>query len=166
MGLLDIFNSPSDNTPTVSSILPSIAKQQIMQGQLPIINTDQVFLKAGEYCHYADCAIYEKKTVRKRYVRKNTGYSVPGLFRGTRINLGGGNTDVVDNVSYDTFNGMLFITNKRLIFASSESNFTKKIESLVSITPYTNCVELHFEKDILKVFVPDGNLVHSLLKLL
>ena len=47
MGLLDIFNTPSDNTPTVSSILPSIAKQQIMQGQLPIINTDQVFLKAG-----------------------------------------------------------------------------------------------------------------------
>lgn len=95
MGLWDLFK-PQPQTPIVTSILPDVAKQEILRGRLPILNTNKVFLKRGETCHYIDKAIYEKKTVRKRYVRKNNGYSVPGLFKGTRINIGGGSTDVVD----------------------------------------------------------------------
>ena len=166
MGLLDLFGQQTNNTPVVSSILPTAAKQQISQGILPVINADKLFLKSGEVCHYADCAIYEKKTVRKKYVRKSTGYSMPGLFKGTRINLGGGNTDVVDNVSHDTYNGVLYVTNKRIIFANEQSNFSKKVEDLVSATPYSNCIELQFEKETLKVFVPDGAIVHSVLKMI
>ncbi|MEG2259903.1 MAG: hypothetical protein RSB78_06890, partial [Oscillospiraceae bacterium] len=97
MGFLDLFRQ-QPTLPIVSSILPDVAKQEIMRGRLPILNTDKIFVKSDEQCHYIDKAIYEKKTVKKRYVRRNAGYSVPGLFKGTRINMGGGNTDVVDNV--------------------------------------------------------------------
>ena len=163
MGFLDLFRQ-QPTTPVVTSILPDIAKQEIMRGRLPILNTDKIFLKVGETCHYIDKAIYEKKTVRKRYVRRNTGYSVPGLFKGTRINMGGGNTDVVDNVQYDTHRGILYITNRRLIFVGEQGGFDKKVDDLIAITPYSNCIELQFSKDTYKIFVPDGNVTNAVLQ--
>ena len=71
MGLFDMFKAPQ--TPAVHSILPAAAVQEIMHGRLPILNSNKIFLKAGETCHYIDEAIYEKRTVRKRYVRRNNG---------------------------------------------------------------------------------------------
>lgn len=106
MGFLDLFN-PQPKTSIVTTILSDITKQEILRGRLPILKTNKIFLKNGEVCHYIGKVIYEKKTVRKRYVRRNSGYSVPGLFKGTRINLGGGKTDVVDNVQYKTIRGIL-----------------------------------------------------------
>ena len=45
MGLLDVFN-PQPKAPTIISILPDAAKQEIMRGRLPILNTNKLFLKA------------------------------------------------------------------------------------------------------------------------
>ena len=163
MGFFDLFN-PQPSAPTFVSILPDAAKQEIMRGRLPILNTNKIFLKSGEQCHYIDKAIYEKKTVKKRYVRRNNGYSMPGLFKGTRVHMGGGHTDVVDNVQYETFRGILYITNKRIIFVGEANGFDKKIDELVALTPYANCIELQFSKDNYKLFVPDGNVTHAVLK--
>ena len=163
MGFLDLFN-PQPKTPVVTTILPDIAKQEILRGRLPILKTNKIFLKNGEVCHYIDKAIYEKKSVKKRYVRRNSGYSAPGLFKGTRINFGGGKTDVVDNVQYETFRGILYITNKRIIFVGDQSGFDKKVDDLIALTPYANCVELQFSKENYKIFVPDGNLTHAVLQ--
>ena len=77
MGFLDLFKP---RVPTVQSILPDAAVQEIMRGRLPILNTNKVFLKGGERCHYIDKAIYEKKTVKKRWhncVRKASAPSLP-----------------------------------------------------------------------------------------
>ena len=162
MGFFDLFQQPK--TPMITSILPDIAKKEIMRGRLPILNTNKIFLKNGEQCHYIDKAIYEKKTVKKRYVRRNNGYSMPGLFKGTRVHIGGGNTDVVDNVQYDTFKGILYITNKRIIFVGDANGFDKRIDDLIAITPYSNGVELQFNKESVKLFVPDGSIPHAALQ--
>ena len=89
---------------------------------------------------------------------------MPGLFKGTRINLGGGKTDVVDNVQYETIRGILYITNRRIIFVGDQSGFDKKVDDLIALTPYANCVELQFSKDNYKIFVPDGNVTHAVLQ--
>lgn len=81
MGLLDLFR-PQPKTPAEQSILPAAAVQVIRRGRLPILNTNRIFLKSGEACHYISKAVYEKKTVRKRYVRRNTGDSAPRLRAG------------------------------------------------------------------------------------
>ena len=164
MGFLDMFNQPA--TPVVSSILPAAAKQEIMGGRLPILNTDKVFLKVGEQCHYIEKVIYEKRITKKRYVRKRTGYSMPGLFKGHRVNLGGGHTDVVDNIAYDMIRGILYITNKRIIFVGEQEGFNLKVDDLIAITPYNNCVELQYSKDIYKLFVPDGAITNAVLQLI
>lgn len=55
MGLLDFFFG-TNTVPTVNSILPDLAKQEILSGRLPRLNTDNLFLKKGEYCCYIDKA--------------------------------------------------------------------------------------------------------------
>lgn len=165
MGFLDIFKS-QPTTPTVPSILPDIAKQQIRNGQLPILQPNNLFLKGNETCHYADRAIYEKRTVNKKRVRRNYGYSTPGLFKGTRVHMGRGGTDIVDDVKYSTIKGLLYITNKRIIFVSQHDGFDKDASELVAVTPYMNCIELQFSKETLKLFVPDGSIPHAVLRMI
>ena len=163
MGFLDLFRQPK--TPVVQTILPDAACQEIMRGRLPILRTNKIFLKSGESCHYIDKAIYEKRTVRKRYVRRNSGYSTPGLFKGTRVSFGGGTTDQVDNVTYQMLRGILYITNRRIIFQGEQEGFDIKIDDLVAITPYSNCVEFQTSKTHYKIFVPDGNVTQAVLQL-
>lgn len=163
MGLLALFQPQQEKAPTVQSILPDLAKQEILNGRLPILNTDKIFLKGGEHCHYVDKAIYEKRTVQKRYVRKNVGYSTPGLFKGTRVHMGGGNTDVVDNVQYERLRGILYITNKRILFVGEANGFEQKISDLIADTPYRNGIELQFRKESIRLFIPDGNIAHAVL---
>ena len=165
MGILDLFN-PQPTTPIVPSVLPEAAKQQILCGRLPNIDPSNLFLKKGETCHYADRAIYEKRTVSKKRINKNRGYSVPGLFKGTRVHIGGGNSEYVEDVKYSTIKGVLYITNKRIIFVGGADGFDRKTDELVAITPYSNCIELQFSKETLKLFVPDGNLPHMVLRLI
>lgn len=164
MGFLDAFRKP--RTPMVSSILPDIAKQEILNGRLPILRTDKVFLKSNETCRYIDKAIYEKRVNRKRYVRRNTGYSVPGLFKGDRINFGGGHTDVTDNVQYETYRGIIYLTDLRIIFVGDQTGFEKNLNDLVATTPYLNCLELQFSKESYRLFVPDGNVLNRTLHLI
>lgn len=160
------FFQPKVNTPMVPSVLPDAAKNQVLCGKLPILQMSNLFLKNQEYCHYADQALYEKRTVKQRKIRKSTGVSTPGLFRGTRVHFGGGETTSVDDVQYTSLKGVLYITNRRIIFTSSTEGFDKKVDDLISVNPYANCVEFQFGKETLKVFVPDGNLVLSVLKLI
>lgn len=165
MGFFDFLN-PQPTTPTVPSVLPDAARQQILRGQLPTLAPNNLFLKNGEICHYADRAIYEKRTVNKKRIRKNTGYSMPGLFKGTRVHVGGGNSEYVEDLKYSTIKGFLYITTKRIIFVGGADGFDRKTEDLVAVTPYANCIEFQFSKDTLKLFVPDGNLPHIVLKLI
>ncbi len=163
MGFFDLFKP---KIPTVQTILPDAAIQEIMHGRLPILNTNKIFLKGGERCHYIDKAIYEKKTVKKRYVRRTHGTSFKGIiFNDVRHNFGGGTTDVVDNVQYETFRGILYITNRRIIFQGEQGGFDIKIDDLVAIQPYGNCVELQCSNENYKIFVPNGTLVHRVLQL-
>lgn len=164
MGLLDIFFQPK--APTITSILPGAAKHEILCGRLPILRTDKIFLNFGENCHYIDKAIYEKKFTNKRYVKRNNGYSIPGLFKGTRIQMGSGRTDVVDNVRYETYKGILFLTSQRLIFVGNQNGFDVSLDDLIATTPYSNCLELQFSKETYKLFVPDGNVLNKALHLI
>lgn len=162
MGLIDIFKTP--RTPTVTSILPEVAKKEIIAGRPPILRTTRIFLQDEEILHYMDNAIYEKENVNRRTYRRNAGYSMPGFFKGTRIYLGGGSSDSQNVVSFQQIRGMLYITNKRLIFVGDEDGFDENILTLTAVTPYSNCIQLQFGKSRYRLFVPDGNIPHILLQ--
>lgn len=74
MGFFDSLFGNKNQIPTVTSILPDAARQEIIAGRLPILNTDKLFLKKGEKIHFIDKAVnMEQKKV------KNSGIPVEVL---------------------------------------------------------------------------------------
>ena len=68
MGFFDALFG-NKQLPTVTSILPAAAKQEIMAGRLPILNADTIFPKKGERIHFIDKAMNMIDPItRKDYV--------------------------------------------------------------------------------------------------
>ena len=79
MGLFDALFGNRNQIPTVTTILPDAARQEIIAGRLPILNTDKLFLKRGEKIHFIDKAInMEQKTVKEF---RHVGGSAQGYLR-------------------------------------------------------------------------------------
>ena len=71
MGVWDLLFGNKNKIPTVTSILPDAARQEILAGRLPILNTDKLFLKKGEKIHYIDKAVnMEEKKVKESHPRE------------------------------------------------------------------------------------------------
>ena len=161
MGFFDLFSGPQQTTPTVNSILPDVARKEIENGRLPQLKTENIFLKSGEYCCYIDKALLLVEKTTKTY--RHIGTSVPGLFKGTRVNFGQGKP--VEHTETVQFKGILYITNKRVILQSKENGFDKLHRYLTAIKPYSNGVELQYGNKTYSMVVPDGGLVEWVLKL-
>ena len=161
MGFLDaLFNK--NQIPTVTTILPDAAKNEIWAGRLPILNTDNIFLKRGEKIHLIDKAInLEEKRVRQTV---HHGHSGPGLFKGTRYSHG--YAKPIERIEYVQHRGILYITNQRVIFQAKEWGFDKTYRYLTAITPYSNAVELQFGNKTYQLIVNDGNTVYQALQLI
>lgn len=162
MGLLDFFFG-HNNTPTVSTILPDAARQEILADRLPRINTDSVFLKRGEYCVYIDKAILLKDKIRK--IHKHYGSSSPGIFfEDIRHSHGTGYTKEV--VETQQFKAILYITNQRIILQCKDNGFDKAYKYLSTMKPYSNGIELQFGNKTYSLIVPEGEIPYRAIKLI
>ena len=161
VGLLDAFFK-SNVTPTVGSILPEAAKQEILAGRLPQINTDALFLKKGEYCCYIDKALLLVDKTKR--IHKHHGTSAPGLFKGTRFNWGTGYTK--EYVETQEHKAILFITNKRIILQCKGQGFDKQHRYLSAIQPYSNGIELQYGNKTYNIIVQDGRIPYAAIKLI
>lgn len=105
MGFFDTLFGSRNRIPTVTTILPDAAKQEIIAGRLPILRTDKLFLKRGEKIHFIDKAVnMEQKTVKEF---RHVGSSAPGLFKGTRWSSGRGRT--IEHTELVQHRGILYI---------------------------------------------------------
>lgn len=144
------------------SIFPMAAKKEIYECRLPQLRTDKIFLKKGEICCYIDKAILN--THIKRSVKQRVSHSTPGLFKGTRITTSYGKPIEYDEMKQTR--GILYITNKRIIFQAPQNAFDKPHSSLSAIQPYNNGVVLQYGSTNYELIVPDGAIIDSLLKLI
>lgn len=158
MGLLNIL---SQQDTIKESILPVAAKNEIANGRLPILNTTNIFLKSGEVCHYIDKAILTIQKEKKIYHR--VGRSQKGLFGEYRSNYGVG-VPIEYSEPYQ-YKGILYITNKRVVFQASENSFDKPHSKLSSIAPFKNAVVLQYGDKNYQLIVEDGDVVNEVLKL-
>ena len=161
MGLLDALLG-KNKIPTVITILPDAAKREIMQGRLPVINTDKIFLKKGEKIHYIDKAVNLETRSYKQY--RHVGHSGPGLLKGNRYNVGVANAH--EYQKYVQHRGILYVTNQRIIFQASEWAFDKTYRYLTAVQPYANACELQFGNKSYNMIVPDGNVLYQVLQLI
>lgn len=162
MGLFDALFGKRNRIPTVTTILPDVAMQEIMAGRLPILTTDKLFLKPGEKIHFIDKAInLEQKKVKEF---RHVGTSSPGLFKNTRWSSGRGRT--VEHIELVQHRGILYITNQRIVFQATEWGFDKTYRYLTAITPYANGCEMQFGNKSYCMIVADGKVVNEVLQLI
>lgn len=162
MGLLDILFGGGNQVPTVTSILPVAARNEIMMGRLPILNTDNVFLKRGEKIHYIDKAVNLEEKIVKEY--RHVGHSSPGIFKGNRWSSGRGKT--IERTELVQHRGILYITNQRIIFQAKEWGFDKNYRYLTAITPYNNACEMQFGNKTYCMIVAEGDVLYQALQLI
>lgn len=161
MGFLDAFFG-NNVTPTVSSILPDAAKQEILAGRLPRLNTDNLFLKKGEYCCYIDKALLLEEKTRKRY--KSHSVSMPGLFKGNRHSFGSAKPQEYTEILQHK--AILYITNQRIILQCKDHGFDKPYKNLSAVNPYSNGIELQYGSKTYSLIVPDGVIPYEAIKII
>lgn len=151
-----------ERTPYLESILPHEAQQEISRGVLPLLRCDNLQLEAGEVCHYADCAIYEKKIRRPRTAGRR---QAAGIFH-SRERSPQNFRDGVMDIAFEQIDGFLYITNSRVLFSGGDEYWERSLGELLAVKPYLNCIKFQFGRESLKVFVPDGSLPHLALNLI
>lgn len=162
-----LFSQPSSTQlPKVNTILPDAAAQEIRNRRLPHLNTDTIFLQKLEHIHYIDKAILLKDKTKKHYKSHHTGVSMPGIFKGNRVHFGSGTTKPIEETITEQFKGILYVTNRRIIFVSKVNGFDKPLKNLSAVIPYTNGIELQYGSTTYCLLVPDGNLLNFVFKLI
>ena len=166
MGLFsDLFSQNNSADENIPAIMPAGALDQIRQGIIPTMRTDRIMLSDGEVCHFSERAIIVTEKTRKRYVGRSNGFSFR-VCRGVTYRTGQKRGPPIDKTYTEKNKGLLYVTNKRIIFVSDKNAFDKKLKSLTAITPYSNAVQFQFSSKTYTVMVPDGGIINSLISLI
>ena len=166
MGLFsDLFSQNNSADEKIPAIMPAGALEQIRQGIIPTMRTDRIMLSDGEECHFSERAIIVTEKKRRRYVGRSNGFSFR-VCRGVTYRTGQNRGTPIEETYTEKNKGLLYVTNKRIIFVSDKNAFDKKLKSLTAITPYSNAVQFQFSSKTYTVMVPDGGIINSLISLI
>lgn len=166
MGLFsDLFPQNNSADEKIPALMPAGALEQIRQGIIPTMRTDRIMLSDGEECHFSERAIIVTEKKRRRYVGRSNGFSFR-VCRGVTYRTGQNRGTPIEETYTEKNKGLLYVTNKRIIFVSDKNAFDKKLKSLTAITPYSNAVQFQFSSKTYTVMVPDGGIINSLISLI
>lgn len=147
--------------PQLQSILPAQAAQSIQTGSLPVLKSSKLILSCGETCSFVERAANLVKN--KYYVGQHKGGTIR-VWRGFSLRLGESESRPNYELSYSL--GILYFTDKRIVFTSKDNPFEIKLSKLTSVTPYADGLELQCGNKTYAVLLPDGNLAKQALDLL
>ena len=111
---------------------------------LPVVQSGNVLMTAGEVCHYyAQATFVKTKNVVVGYTGGSRGVSIR-VMKGMSYRVGASQSQPIRGDVQEKTPGMLTVTNQRIVFSASKGAFDKKISSLSSITPYRDAVAFQF----------------------
>ncbi|MBQ3308132.1 MAG: hypothetical protein IJG68_08100 [Bacilli bacterium] len=143
--------------------MPQYVIDEINRGGLPVINVNILNLLEDEFCCYADYASTYKDTTKVAgYTGKNAGFNVR-IAKGLSYRTGGSGGQAIRNTQRTTYNGMLLLTNKRIIFASNGISFDKPINKISSIIPTNNGLVFQIGQKTYEIQVESANLFNRAL---
>lgn len=124
----DLFTTPqSGGADNIPAIMPVGAIDQINRSILPILNTDKIMLTIGEECHFAERCILLTEKVSKHYEGRHNGYSIK-LTKNVTYRIGKSCGKPVEDVTQEKTKGLVYITDKRIIFVADKNAFDKKYQ--------------------------------------
>ena len=155
----------SEDAPQLQSLVPQRISNEIMTGQLPKFNPSTIMLAKNETCHFMDKAALVVKKTEKSYQSRRHGSSYR-VTKGFTLYSSNGSTKPIVQEWYEYKEGVIFVTNQRIIFVAPENGFEKKIKNLSAVIPYTDAVSLQFGSRTLTVMMPDSRLMVMILQML
>lgn len=154
-----------EDPPELQSLVPKRISDTIINGNLPKFHPSTINLRANETCHFMDKCALAMQLKEKSYLSKGHGSSYRmtknfTLFSGTRT------TRPVEQNWYEFKEGVIFITNQRIIFIAPENGFDKSLKRLTAFQPYSDAVTLQFGSEIITVMMPKPHLLSIVLQML
>ena len=158
---------------TFTTLMPVEALAEIRSGRLPRLNSDTVILTSGEYCHYVDKAYLLNERVLKKYHSHTSSVSYPSLLSvlfdagqySVRYRRGEAHTQIEEIPITDRYKGLLYITNRRIIFVGKKSPFDKPYKTLSAKIAYSDGIEFQFGSKYISLLVPDGRTASTVVDL-
>lgn len=155
----------SEDPPKLQSMVPDRISNEIRAGKLPRFNPSALILEKGENCYFMDRSALAVKQKEKSYQSHRGG----GGYRVTKnctIFSSHGRTTPVVQKWYEFKEGVVFITNKRIIFVEPEYSFEEKMSALTAVIPYSDAVGLQFGNKTITLLLPQATLMAHVLKML
>ena len=100
-----------------------------------MVNIQGTFLNlsGGESCCYMDKAYtFKDKIVTTGYKGRRNGLSIR-ITKGLSYHIGGGGSQTIRETQRTIYNGILYITTKRIIFTSQKESFDTVFDKITSI---------------------------------
>ena len=154
----------SEDAPQLQSLVPQRISNEIMTGQLPKFNPSTILLGKNETCHFMDKAALAVKQKERSYSSRRSGSSYKVTKNWTMHNTHG-TTRPIDQEWFEFKEGVVFVTNERIIFVAPEHGFEKKIKNLTAVIPYTDAVALQFGSQTINLMMPQSQLMAMVLQM-
>lgn len=126
----------------------------------PIIK-DQIMLQNNEVCQ---CKCYGERYEIKmttRHTKKHRGVTVR-IAKGFSFNIGGGRSREITEEVETKERGLLFITNKRIIFTGQKKNFIVNYPNIIAIKPFNHGFVFQTENIGYKIYIDDIKFVKDI----
>jgi hypothetical protein len=129
---------------------------RIEQGDLPRL-TVGLNLKRGEECHFRTPATHlERRTVTRAIAYAGPTVSIP-IVKGVRFRLGAiAPQRISQEILAPLDEGVLYITNRRLLFDGSKQSRTFELSKLINFTPYSDGLNIERDRGKDQVFQFEG----------
>ncbi len=155
----------NEDVPQLNSLVPQRISNEIMTGQLPKFNPSTIMLGKNETCHFMDKAALAIKKKEKTYRTHRTGSSYR-VTKNWTVHSTNGRARPVEQEWYEFKEGVVFVTNERIIFVAPENGFEKKVKNLTAVIPYSDAIALQFGSQTINLMMPQSQLMAMVLKLI
>lgn len=155
----------SEDAPQLQSLVPQRISNEIMTGQLPRFNPSTIMLGKNETCHFMDKAALAVKQKERSYQTQRRGSSFK-VTKNWTMHSSNGRARPIDQEWYEFKEGVVFVTNERIIFVEQEHGFEKKIKNLTAVTPYNDAMGLQFGSQTINLMMPNPQLMATVLKMI
>jgi len=130
---------------------------------LPVLTAHNLMLANGETCHYCGAATFVKtKNVVVGYAGGSNGVSIR-VMKGMSYRVGASKAAPVRGDVEERSNGVLSITNKRVVFSAPKGSFDKKITTLSAVTPYKDGIAFQFKEQQFPLETKESQYIYQIL---
>jgi hypothetical protein len=133
-------------------------------GTPPSVVGTRLILQKNEICHFASNAT---RLITKEKVTGFQARTVGASFRvakGITLRSGGAKGSPIRQNVTDRFDGMVFITNKRIVFQADRNGFVLPFPKIISIKKYTDGCEYFKDSIAYLLIMPDSIYCNAILE--